>query len=115
MRPVYWAMTVPRATPAKPRGVCRPRKMLMPRLTTLTVMSTAIGKTVFCMPMNQPLNTISERVAGASHILMKKYFRASSWTSAEQSMKRKAASTKSHWISIRNEAESRAVASPWTK
>ena len=82
----------------------------MPRLTTLTVMSTAIGKTVFCIPMNQPLNTISERVAGASHILMKKYFLASSWTSAEQSMKRKAASTKSHWINIRNEAESRAVA-----
>ena len=115
MRPVYCAMTVPRATPANPSGVCRPSQMLAERLTMLTVMSTIIGKTVFCMPMNQPLKTISDRVAGASHILMKKYLRASSCTSPEQSMNINAASTNSHWMAIRKVAESRAVDSPWTK
>ena len=81
----------------------------------LTVMSTIIGKTVFCMPMNQPLKTISDRVAGASQMRMKKYLRASSCTSPEQSMNINAVSTNSHWMAIRKVAESRAVDSPWTK
>lgn len=78
--PEYCARSVPQATPAKPRGVLRVNKRLATILTIFTKTSIAIGLTVSCIPMNQPLNTNMESVAGAAHILMLKYVSASSFT-----------------------------------
>ena len=82
---------------------------LISTLVPLTVRSTAIGLTLSCIPMNQPLKAIRLRVAGAAHIRMKKYFEASSRTSGVHSMTRKAALTNTHWMRISSRAQARAI------
>ena len=104
-RPEYWAATVPAAIPAKPIGLSSQLSpagmpnasvMLINIFIPFTTNSVIIGLTLSCMPMNQPLKAIRERVAGAAQIRMKKYFDASSRTSGVQSTTRKAALTNTH-------------------
>ena len=91
------------------------RTALAAIFTTFTTISTAIGETVFCMPINHPLNVNNARVAGAAHILIKKYCLESASSSGVQSITINAASTKNHCIAIRKSAETKAVASPFTR
>ena len=81
MSPEYWATTVPSAIPENPMAgstMPRAREMLMRIFIPLTTKSVTIGLTLSCIPMNQPFRAIRLKVAGAAHILMKKYFEASS-------------------------------------
>jgi hypothetical protein len=61
--------------------------MLNSTLDMFTVTSTAIGLTAFCIPIKKPLKTLRESVAGAAHILIKKYSLAKASTCGEHSMK----------------------------
>ena len=106
--PLYCAATVPTAIPLKPIPPVA-KRMLRATLSTLTRMSVIIGETLSCMPMNQPFTAIMLSVAGAAHILMKKYLRASSPTCGEQSSTRKAPLMKIHWIAIRKTEQARAM------
>ena len=69
-RPVNWATTVPQAMPEKP--IQRLRRTLATMFTTLTTRSVAMELTVSCIPINQPLMDIRERVAGAAQMRIKK-------------------------------------------
>ena len=64
--------------------------------TQLTIKSVTIELTLSCMPMNQPRKAISDKLAGAAQIRMKKYCSARARTCGEQSTKRKTALTKGH-------------------
>ena len=83
--------------------------MLAKRFVTLTVTSTTIGLMVFCIPMNQPLKTKSERVAGAAQILMLKYVLANCSVEGDVSTIKKAVSRYIIWITQMNRAAVRAV------
>ena len=54
-KPVYWAMTVPNATPVTPMWNTFTNSTLNPMLTTLIKMAMTMGMVVFCMPIYQPL------------------------------------------------------------
>ena len=71
MRPVYCAVKTAQAMPLKPRPNFTANSRQSPRFATFTVISAIIGLMAFCIPMKKPLNTNSERVAGAAQILMK--------------------------------------------
>ena len=112
-------MTVPSAIPGKP-SPCQPPTprlsiMLAMILVTFTTRSVIIELIESCIPMNQPLKDIRERVAGAAQMRMKKYLRARVLTSGEQSTARKASFVKGHWTArvnaARPSASSRALAS----
>ena len=112
--PEYCAATVPAAIPKNPMPLTNTPAdgRVMPNASTtlirifipLTTKSVIIALTLSCIPMNQPLRAIRLKVAGAAHILMKKYLEASSRTWGVQSTTRKAALTKIHWIRIRQNA-----------
>ena len=53
-------------------GMPRERTTEATMLTPLTTRSVVIALTPSCIPMNQPLKAMSERVAGAAQILMRK-------------------------------------------
>ena len=75
-RPAYWAATVPHAIPTNPNPwkavplIPSASKMLAMMFTPLTVTSVSIELKLSCIPMNQPLNVIRHKVAGAAQILM---------------------------------------------
>ena len=101
--PQYWAIRVPAAIPSKPRP-CQPpspklSRMLEAMFTTLIIRSVHIELIESCIPTNQPLKAISEMVAGAAHILMRKYLAASSSTSSEALVTAPTSLRKGLWIS----------------
>ena len=110
--PLYCATTVPAGIPTNPIPSMPTSPTWIPNASTilirtfmiLTVRSTVIALTLSCIPMNQPLNAINDRVAGAAQILMKKYLDASSCTSGVHSTNRNAAFTNIHWIIMRTAA-----------
>ena len=114
-KPVYCAITVPKAIPLNPMGVYNAKYTLAPKLTTFTVISVIIGITVFCIPIKNPLKTNSERVAGAAHILMKKYCLTYFSASGEQSIRLSAMSTYHHCIIQKKRENPKAVIIPWLK
>ena len=72
--PEYWATSVPYATPLNPRPLQPPipkaSTMLARTFIPFTTRSVHIELTVSCIPMNQPLNVIRDRVAGAAQMRM---------------------------------------------
>ena len=118
--PIHWAARVPIATPSNPNAATTfvpftlnpsARTMLSRMLIPFTVISATIALTLSCMPMNHPFRAIRQRVAGAAHILMKKYLDANARTSGVQSTTRKAAFTNIHCTAMRNTAMARDMAS----
>ena len=85
--------------------------MLIRTFIPLTTKSVTIGLTLSCMPMNHPLKAIRDKVAGAAHILMKKYFDASSRTSGVQSTTQNAALTNIHWMAMSTSANANDIPS----
>ena len=120
-RPRYWAATVPVATPSKPiplmprAGIPTERAMLATMLTTLTTVSVTIELKVSCIPMNQPLTTIRDIVAGEHRILIVKYLTARFRTSSEQSTKQKKRWQNGRWRAIMAREIAKAVASPLSR
>ena len=81
----------------------------MNALPRLTIRSVIIGRTLSCIPMNQPFTAMRVNVAGAAQILTWKYPSASSLTSGEHFTTRKARSTKTHWANMQAAAMIRAM------
>ena len=113
--PPYWAATVPHAMPMYPSplkpALGRPvaRKMLSMMFVPFTTRSVSMELTVSCIPMNQPLSTMSESVAGAAQILRRKYLVARCLTSSEQLTKKKISFSKGHCMAISTSDRARAV------
>ena len=78
-------------------------------LVTLTTMSVAIGLTLSCIPMNQPLNAIRPRVAGAAQMRMRKYLLANSFISGVLPMQSRASLRKSGCSSRSSSEQPRAM------
>ena len=90
-------------------GTPNARHMLADVLTKKTMRSAAMGLTLSCIPMNQPLKAISERAAGAAHILIMKYRVASSRTSGVQWTTAKASFRKGSRMATRSNPASSPV------
>ena len=67
--PVYWAITVPRATPSISSRSTKTNINDITILTILTAIAIIIGIFEFCIPINHPLKPYISSVAGAAHIL----------------------------------------------
>ena len=83
--------------------------MLIKTFIPFTTKSVSIGLTLSCIPINQPLNAMSPKVAGAAHILTKKYMDANSLTWSVQSTTANAIETKTHCTAISSKAQARAI------
>lgn len=66
--------------------------------TTLIITSQIMGDIASCIPINHPRKVMSDKVAGAAQIRIKKYFRAKISTSGEQETHANTAVTNNHCI-----------------